>query len=960
MEKIKKEIKYELDEIPLYLPIKLKKKGTENSQYKLYINQIPINFPYKPYPNQIKYMEKVIEALNSGQYAALESPTGSGKTLCLLTSVLSWVRINQRKNKFKGKIIYATRTHSQINNIIKELKKTNYDPITSIICSRDKFCIHDDLKKSYKNNQLNEMCRICKNEFKKIDHLQIINLKNVIVNQIEEMQKINFDNKNIDLDVQLSEFKENIEKYIKKIYMYEIDDITSNLNKLKELININKKIPNNYIITEELKRLNERIININNNNNLSCEYYNKTKEIPKIYFNDLDIESIYKLGKESNFCPFYYNIKKAKITANLIILPYQYILNPYIRYSFKFDIHDSIIILDEGHNIIDVLEDVSCNSINYKNCQDIQNLFQTIIDSSNEEINEFDQNYLFQSYNLVINIMKHLGQKIINTQIPKRGSQEIKVKNTLFLNIEDFKDFFYIPYDNTIVEKYKNDSEENFSKYMIDIKNKLIIFLQNFLLQKKKKCFDYLRIFRKNNKDEKKLYDYLIEHKNDLNSLDEMINFLKNFQEYNNTTENEEKSSFFFILKCNDYNKRQLKIQCISPLKKFNSLKDFDLRTLILTSGTLTPINFYESQLKKPFPIQLENSNLIHPSHIKFDLICNYLYNNFDLRYRELKNQEEKKNNEIMIYNIGKIVLNLIKNVNKGGVLIFFSSYDKMNKFYVNWLNNKIISEIEKYKKVNIDSKKLRKTIENFKEDLNSVLFTVSKGINSEGIDFTDDYGRMVICIGIPFADISDPKIYMKKKYLNDKYKDYYNNSLNKFINNPPLSGNMWYALEAIKTTNQCLGRIIRHIYDYGCLICIDSRFKEYINYFSDWLKNICSIKCFYNEFDFQNYLDDINQFYYQMTNEENVKLDLINYNILGQKRERNDDDDDFDLFNQVKCPICFIDNLKILYRSKCDHIICINCWNCILKNNNKCPICRRNVLKTDLIKEEDFFFNNS
>ena len=182
MQKNKKEIKYE-DEITLHLPIKLKKE--QNPQYKLCINQIPINFPFKPYPNQIKYMEKVIEALNSKEYAALESPTGSGKTLCLLTSVLGWVRINQSKNNFKGKIFYATRTHSQMNGIIKELNKTNYDPITSIVCSRDVFCIHEEMKQLYKKNQLNEMCKICNNNFQNIDHSKIINLKNYIIEQIE-------------------------------------------------------------------------------------------------------------------------------------------------------------------------------------------------------------------------------------------------------------------------------------------------------------------------------------------------------------------------------------------------------------------------------------------------------------------------------------------------------------------------------------------------------------------------------------------------------------------------------------------------------------------------------------------------------------------------------------------------------------------------------------------------------
>ena len=50
-----------------------------------------VKFPFpEPYPSQIVMMEKILFALREGTNALLESPTGTGKTVCLLCATLAF------------------------------------------------------------------------------------------------------------------------------------------------------------------------------------------------------------------------------------------------------------------------------------------------------------------------------------------------------------------------------------------------------------------------------------------------------------------------------------------------------------------------------------------------------------------------------------------------------------------------------------------------------------------------------------------------------------------------------------------------------------------------------------------------------------------------------------------------------------------------------------------------------
>jgi len=60
-----------------------------------------VGFPFDPYESQLMYMEKVLMSIQQGSYALLESPTGTGKTLCLLCAALSWQRTKKVQSQLE-------------------------------------------------------------------------------------------------------------------------------------------------------------------------------------------------------------------------------------------------------------------------------------------------------------------------------------------------------------------------------------------------------------------------------------------------------------------------------------------------------------------------------------------------------------------------------------------------------------------------------------------------------------------------------------------------------------------------------------------------------------------------------------------------------------------------------------------------------------------------------------------
>ncbi|CAI1964257.1 hypothetical protein SEUBUCD646_0E02600 [Saccharomyces eubayanus] len=133
---------------------------------KFYIDDLPVLFPYpKIYPEQYNYMCDIKRTLDVGGNSILEMPSGTGKTVSLLSLTIAY----QMHYPEHRKIIYCSRTMSEIEKALVELenlmdyrtKEMGYqEDFRGLgLTSRKNLCLHPEVSKERKGTVVDEKCR---------------------------------------------------------------------------------------------------------------------------------------------------------------------------------------------------------------------------------------------------------------------------------------------------------------------------------------------------------------------------------------------------------------------------------------------------------------------------------------------------------------------------------------------------------------------------------------------------------------------------------------------------------------------------------------------------------------------------------------------------------------------------------------------------------------------------------
>lgn len=85
----------------------------------------------------------------------------------------------------------------------------------------------------------------------------------------------------------------------------------------------------------------------------------------------LDIENLAGAGEEMQACSYYASRESIQL-AQVIMLPYQILLNKYTRKEVGINLIGSIIIIDEAHNLLDSIAQIHSHQVSLEQLQSIQ------------------------------------------------------------------------------------------------------------------------------------------------------------------------------------------------------------------------------------------------------------------------------------------------------------------------------------------------------------------------------------------------------------------------------------------------------------------------------------------------------------------------------------------------------------------------------------------------------------
>uniref|UniRef100_A0A8C2UA84 ATP-dependent DNA helicase DDX11 n=1 Tax=Coturnix japonica TaxID=93934 RepID=A0A8C2UA84_COTJA len=551
-----------------------------------------------------------------------------------------------------------------------------------------------------------------------------------------------------------------------------------------------------------------------------------------------DIEQLVTLGKETKACP-YYGSRYAIPAAQLVVLPYQMLLHEATRSAAGIILKDQVVIIDEAHNLIDTITCIHSVEVSGSQLCCAHSQLLQYMERYRKRLKAKNLMYIKQILYLLERFVVMLGGNVNQNPscqaVSQTGTELKSINDFLFQSQIDNINLFKVAQVSSIgtlfgfVERYGNPAPA----VKTNKENQKLAGLQNFLMTLQQGSYK-----------EGPLQSPPVEADNDHFQAASPLMHIEGFL---SALTNANEDGRVILNRQGTIGQSSLKFLLLNPAVHFAKVVK-ECRAVIIAGGTMQPVADFREQLLScagvdPARIvEFSCGHVIPPENILPMVLCSGPSN------QQLEFTYQTRDLPQMMDETGRILCNLC-NVVPGGVVCFFPSYDYEKQVYAHWEKAGLLTRLATKKKIFQEPKKANQVEQVLAEYAKCIkrcsqaggqmtgalLLSVVGGKMSEGINFSDDLGRCVIMVGMPYPNIKSPELQEKMTWL-DK-------TMPRAASQAP--SRVLIENLCMKAVNQSIGRAIRHQKDFASILLLDHRYARpaILNKLPQWIRERIQVK---------------------------------------------------------------------------------------------------------------------
>ena len=760
---------------------------------RFFIEELPVVFPYDfIYPEQLAYMRELKRGLDKRGHILLEMPSGTGKTISLLSLLVAYLTHHRAE---KHKVVYCTRTVQEMSKTMEELKRLMlawHRTVggSAVIDDGDTQRSASDVKREASDGAAATALlaagvgktpfaagrrRMAESEVQKgslggeLTAVCLTARKNLCIHP--EVSALTYASE-VDAACRIKTARWSGGTSKCQFYHGDIEDLAPSFT-----------LPPGVHTLQDLRQL----------------------------------------GEARGMCP-YFAARHAIETADILVVSYLYIVDPKVSPVVRKHLRaNSIVVMDEGHNVDDVCIEAMSLLVSKSDAQSARDSNVKMLQDALEQAKTHNRQRLQEEYDRLVSglaltrlaVSSMSGAAREMPALPGVGDgggeldalpASLRHANQFVTFISRLADFFY-----RIISRMTQPQTADPSTFIAKIKEDCNIVDVTHL----RLTTDRLQVLL----NTLQLRDlYAMRH---LVIIADFVTLLATHYKDNRYA----LPGYVVIFEPFDpqdaINRPDpvLRLSCVDASMAVRGLFEGH-HTVVLTSGTLSPLDMYARMLgfvpavAKSFPMTLSRRCIcpviVTRSTEQADLMCEDLTSAYKVRV------DDRLQSGVSRAYAG-LLLQLAQTV-PDGIVCFFTGYKYMGEVMLNWYHSGYLRELSRLKLIFVETQDVAETAEalrNYRRACDigrgAVFFSIARGKIAEGIDFDRHYGRAVVMFGVPFLPPDDRPLKERLKWMEAVLG---------------ITDSEFRNFDAVRQASQCIGRVLRNKTDYGMMILVDRRFS--------------------------------------------------------------------------------------------------------------------------------------